>query len=145
MSISNDELIKLIKESKLKGDKLAHITNKKSLSAQDKFKISLCKIFVQCMNEKRMLVKDFSKMTGIAAPRLSEITSYKINLMTVDKILAYLEKIAAHFPKVREHMVMLEQAIELPIMKVKESKKLTRKLKNLADERNSDSGSLIHL
>ncbi len=58
--------------------KLTHITDKKSLSTEDKIKLSLCKHFVQYANENRKMAIDLHKLTNIPISRISEITSYKI-------------------------------------------------------------------
>ena len=53
MDLSNEEILKLVKEAKKNKAKLTHITNKDDLSTDDKFKIGLCKHFVQFANDKR--------------------------------------------------------------------------------------------
>ena len=132
MNMTNNDVLELVKKAKKESSKLAHITDKRSLTAQDKFKISLCKLFVQFMNEKKLRAKEMSELTSIPTSRLSEITRYKIKLVTVDKILSYLEILAEHSPKIREHLVMLEQAMELPVMNVKATKLMTKTLKHIS-------------
>ena len=140
MSITNDEIVTLIKSAKKNSKNLTHITNKKSLSAQDKFKMSLCRLFVQYVNEKKILARELSETLGIPKSRVSEICNYKINSFTVDKLLSLLEDLGQHSPKIREHLIMLEQAMEIPVMRVREAKFLTRTLKHVAHEGvNTDS------
>ena len=131
MSMTNDEVLKLIDEAKKNKSKLAHITDKKELSTHDKFKISLCKLFVQFMNEKKMTGTELSKLTKIPNSRISEITHYKIKLVTVDQLLKYLSILADHSPKIREHLHVLEQALDIPLLKVSTAKKLTKELKTI--------------
>ena len=132
MGLTNQEVLDLIKKADKEGGKLTHITSKKKLSAQERFKISLCRLFVKFQNDKKISLKEMSKLTGIPSPRLCEITRYKINLVTVDKLLQQLEKLGECEPRIREHLIMLEQAMDLPMMNVKETKKLTKSLKQVA-------------
>lgn len=125
-NLSNDDILDLIDEAKSQKKKLAHITNKSKLSTQDKFKISLCRLFVEYMNEKRLTLKEFSEKTGIPNTRLSELTRYKIDLFNIDRILKYLDVLAKLSPKIREHLSMVEAVLDHPVMPVKEAKKLTK-------------------
>jgi predicted XRE-type DNA-binding protein len=131
MNYSNDEILKRIEEAKRDNAKLTHITSKSALSTEDKFKIGLCKHFVQFLNEEKMRLTELSDLTDIPKTRLSEITNYKINKFKVDQLLKYLSILADHSPRVKEYLNFLEQAIEVPALKVSETKKLTRGLKEV--------------
>ncbi len=130
MEYSNKEILKRIERAKKIQKKLTHLTNKSNLSTEDKFKIGLCKHFIQFSYEKRMKLKDISKMTKIPITRLSEITNYKINMFTVDQLLKNLSTLAEHNPPIREYLIFLGEAVELPALPVGETKKLTKSLKN---------------
>lgn len=131
MNYSNKEILKRIEEAKRDSGKLTHITDKVSLSTEDKFKIGLCKHFVQFLNEEKVKLTALSELTGIPKTRLSEITNYKIKKFKVDQLLKYLSVLAGHSPRVKEYLNFLEQAIEVPALKVSETKKLTRGLKEV--------------
>lgn len=131
MNYSNEEILKRIEEAKRNSAKLTHITTKTSLTTEDKFKIGLCKHFVQYLNEEKMKLTELSEITDIPKTRLSEITNYKINKFKVDQLLKYLSLLADHSPRVKEYLNFLEQAIEVPALKVSETKKLTRGLKEV--------------
>jgi predicted XRE-type DNA-binding protein len=138
--ISNAEIMDIIKEAKLKAKKrqLTTITDKSLLSTEDKFKISLCKFFVQYLNENKMKPKDLHAQTGIEQSRISEILHYKISKFTIDKLLTWLHTLSEFSPKIREHLVLLEEVMNVPMMSVKETKELTktiRKISNTADAR----------
>jgi predicted XRE-type DNA-binding protein len=136
----NEEILDLIKEAQIKAKKrqLATITDKSQLSTEDKFKISLCKFFVQYLNENKMKPIDLHTQTGIEQSRISEILHYKISKFTIDKLLTWLHRLAEYSPKIREHLLFLEEAMNVPMMSVKETKELTksiRKISTTADAR----------
>jgi len=54
MSYSNEEIIKRVVKAKKNKRRLTHVTDKSSLSTEDKMKLSLCKHFVQFANSKRL-------------------------------------------------------------------------------------------
>lgn len=129
MTYSNNEIIKRLIKAKKDKKHLTLITDKSNLSAEDKMKISLCKHFVQFANSKRMLMKEMSKLTNIPATRLSEITNYKIKKFTVDQLIKNLTLLAEHDPQIKEYLVFLVQAADLPALKVTKTKKLIKELK----------------
>jgi predicted XRE-type DNA-binding protein len=141
MNYTNDEILKRIEKAKKESAKLTHITNKASLSTEDKFKIGLCRHFVQYINEERIKVSELSEQTNIPKTRLSEITNYKITKFTVDQLFKYLAILGSISPRVKEYMNFLEQAIEVPALKVSDTKKLTKGLKEITTMR-SDSPKL---
>ena len=129
MTYSNNDLIKTIEKAKKNKKLLTHITDKSKLSTEDKMKLSLCKHFVQFANTKRLKLKDISQMTDIPITRLSEITNYKITKYTVDQLIKNLTTLAKHDAPLRQYLVFLEQAAELPALKVQQTKKLTNDLR----------------
>jgi len=136
-TIDNAEMLDILKDVKLKAKKrqLTTISDKSQLSTEDKFKISLCKFFVQYLNEHKMKPIDLHKQTGIEQSRISEILHYKITKFTIDKLLVWLNVLAHHSPKIREHLHFLEEAMSLPILPVKQAKKLTSDIKKVASEK----------
>lgn len=128
--MKNDEVIKRIEKATKEKTKLTHITNKNALSTEDKFKIGLCRHFVQFANAKKMKLKELSELTSIPDTRLSEITNYKIKKFTVDQLLKNLTLLAIHDNAVKAYLVFLEEAIELPLLKSSETKKLTEYIRD---------------
>ncbi len=118
-----------IEKSKRQKKELTHITDKSKLSTEDKMKLSLCKHFVRFANSKKLKLKDVAKMIDIPIQRLSEITNYKINKYTVDQLIKNLSLLAKHDAQIREYLVFLEQAAELPALTVTETKRLTRDIR----------------
>jgi len=133
MDYTNDELLKRIEKAAKNKSKLTHITDKSTLSTEDKMKLSLCKHFVQYANEKRMKATDLSKLTKIPTSRISEITNYKIKKYSVDQLIKYLNVLAEHAPRIREYLLFIEQAIEVPTLKVTETRKLTKGLREVSE------------
>ncbi|EQC45083.1 DNA-binding helix-turn-helix domain protein [Bacteriovorax sp. BSW11_IV] len=133
MSYSNEDILKRISNAKKNKSKLTHVTNKASLSVEDKVKMGLCKHFVQFSLEKKMLAKNLSDLTGIPTSRISEITNYKINKFTVDQLLKYLTVLGKHSAKIRQYLTLIEQIVEVPTLKVNETKKLSREIKSFVE------------
>lgn len=132
MSYSNKELIKRVEKAKRHKKRLTHITDKAKLSTEDKVKLSLCKHFAQFANSKKLKLKDVAALIDIPIQRLSEITNYKINKFTVDQLIKNLSLLAEHDAQVREYLIFLEQAAELPTLTVTETKRLTRDIREAA-------------
>lgn len=126
MKHENDDIIKRVEKAKKLQKKLTHITDKATLSTEDKMKLGLCKHFVQFALIKRLKLKAISDITHIPITRLSEITNYKIKKFTVDQLIKHLTTLAKHDAQIREFLIFLEQAAELPMLKVWETKKLTK-------------------
>jgi predicted XRE-type DNA-binding protein len=133
-TISNDLMLDIVKEAKTKAKKrqLTTISDKSNLTTEDKFKISLCKFFVQYLNEHKMKPVDLHKQTGIEQSRISEILHYKITKFTIDKLLGWLNILADHSPKIREHLLFLEEAMNMPVLSVKKAKELTGNIKRIS-------------
>ena len=132
MKYSNSEIIKRAEKAKRLKKQLTHITDKSKLSTEDKMKLSLCKHYVQFANSKRFKIKQVADLIGIPIQRLSEITNYKINKFTVDQLIKNLSLLAEHDAQIREYLVFLEQATELPTLTVTETKRLTRGIREAA-------------
>lgn len=132
MKYSNSEIIKRAEKAKRLKKQLTHITDKSKLSTEDKMKLSLCKHYVQFANSKQFKIKQVADLIGIPIQRLSEITNYKINKFTVDQLIKNLSLLAEHDAQIREYLVFLEQATELPTLTVTETKRLTRGIREAA-------------
>ena len=129
MKYTNAEILKRTEKAKKSKKLLSHITDKSHLSTEDKMKISLCKHFVQFANSKRLKLKEVADLMKVPIQRLSEITNYKISKFTVDQLIKNLNLLAEHDAEVREYLIFLEQATELPALKVKETKRLTKDIR----------------
>lgn len=126
---SNLEVLRRVEKAGKDKSKLTHISSKKELSTEDKFKIGLCRHFVQFVNSKRMKLKELSALTEIPITRLSEITNYKIKRFTVDQLLKNLTLLACHDSAVRANLSFLEEAVSLPLLKTAETNKLTKRIR----------------
>ena len=136
MKQSNVETLKRIQKAKADKKSLTHNSDKTKLSLEDKMKMSLCKHFAQFINTRRLKLKEMSGlMDDIAVPRLSEIINYKINKFTVDQLIKNLSLLARHDAQIREYLVFLEQATELPALAVADTRRLTRNIRAAADLR----------
>lgn len=128
MKYTNDEIIKRVDRAIKNSKKLTHITDKSSLSTQDKIKLSLCKHFVQYAVENRLKLKEFSLICKLEEPRLSEIMNYKINKFSVDQLLKNISVLAEKDARVREYLNLFEQVAEMPTMKVVDTKKISKEV-----------------
>lgn len=135
--IDNDEMLDILKEAKQKAKRrqLTTISDMSQLTTEDKFKISLCRFFVQYLNEHKMKPIDLHKQTGIEQSRISEILHYKITKFTIDKLLVWLNILAGYSPKIKEHLYFLEEAMSMPMMTIKKTKQLTRDIKKISMSR----------
>lgn len=126
--MKNNELLEIIEWGNKNKGQLTHISDKSKLSTDEKFKIALCKHFVQFVNMKRIKLKEFSELTGIPVTRLSEITNYKIQKFTVDQLLKNLSILAQEDKATQAYLNFLEAALLVPTLKVSETRKLTKTL-----------------
>ena len=126
MSKSNKKILQRIEDAVSAGDNLQLITINKDFTLEQRLKRSLCKHFILYAFEKKMMLKDLSKMTGIPTTRLSEITNYKIEKFTVDQLIKNLSILAEHEPRIHEYLLFLEEAAKLPTMKVSETRRLKK-------------------
>ncbi len=135
MKYTNNEIFKRTRKAKVDLKSLTHITNKSNLSLEDKMKMSLCRHFVQFINTRRLKLKEMSElMDDIAVPRLSEIVNYKINKFTVDQLIKNLSLLAKHDAQIKEYLVFLEQATELPTLAVAHTRRLTKNIRAASAE-----------
>ncbi len=132
---SNKEILKRVEKAFKEKSKLTHITTKKVLSLDDKFKIGLCRHFVQFINAKKMKLKDLSKLIELPVTRLSEITNYKIKKFTVDQLLKNLTLLASHDSAVKANLSFLEEAIDLPLLKTSETNRLAKKIRDVSSSK----------
>lgn len=130
MKDTNDEILQRIEQAKKNKSKLTHITNKSELSIEDRFKISLCRHFVQYLNEKKLKSVDLAKLIGIPASRVSEIVNYKITKHSIEHLLGYLQKLATHSPAIREYLHLIDAAMEAPNMSAAKARKISTSIKN---------------
>lgn len=136
MKYSNDQILKRIKKANAEKKSLTHITDKTNLSLEDKMKMSLCKHFVHFINGRKLKLKEMSElMDNIAIPRLSEIINYKINKFTVDQLIKNLSLLAKHDAPIREYLIFLEHATELPALAVADTRRLTKRVRSAAELR----------
>jgi|GEM_PF-1062082 len=134
MNYTNEEILKRIEKSKKNKAKLTHITDKSNLSIDDRLKISLCRHFVQYINEKKIKSVDLSKLLNIPTSRVSEIVNYKINAHSIEHLLGYLQLLSKHSPKIREYLNLLGVAVEAPSMSASRTKEISRSIKDLYSE-----------
>lgn len=132
MSYTNKEIVKIVEIAKKKKKELTHVTDKSRLTTEDKVKLGLCKHFVQFVNERRSTLTQISNLIDLPVSRLSEMGNYKIGKFTVDQLLANLELLAKHDPKIREYLKFFGEAAEMPTLSVNKTKQLTRDIKEAA-------------
>lgn len=121
---TNKQIAKIEESAKKRSKDLVHITDKKGFSAEDRIKLGLCKHFVQFLVANEMSLKDMAALMEIPTTRLSEITNYKFQKYTVDKLLHYLEILAKHDASVKEYLKLFSQIAEIRVPTVAQSRKL---------------------
>ncbi len=131
MNYTNEELLKRIEKAKKNKAKLTHITDKTELTIDDRFKISLCRHFVQFINEKKMKSVGLSKLLEIPPSRVSEIVNYKIKTHSIEHLLGYLQQLSSHSPRIREYLNLIGVAVEAPSMSASRTKEISKNIKNL--------------
>lgn len=67
-----------------------------------------------------------SFLMDVPVTRLSEITNYKFQTYTVDKLINYLEKLAAHDNQIKEYLRFFSRVAEMRVPTISQSKKLHR-------------------
>lgn len=85
-------------------------------------------------NKKKMKPKGLSEFTGISAGLLSEITNYQVKKFSIDILLKNLTTLGEHSPRIREYLIFIEKAIDIPALKVTEVKSLVRRVKSFTVE-----------
>jgi predicted XRE-type DNA-binding protein len=133
MKYSNNEILDRVASAKKSKRHLTHLTDKAKLSTQDRIKLSLCKHFVQYINQKKLKLKDVAASIGVPVQRLSEITNYKINKYTVDQLIKNLSLLGEHDSQIKEYLNFLVQAVELPTLPVAQTKRLTRDVRSASE------------
>ena len=134
MSYTNEEILNRIERAKKNKAKLTHLTDKSELSLDDRLKISLCRHFVQYINEKKIKSIELSKLLGIPPSRVSEIVNYKIKAHSIEHLLGYLQLLSKHSPKIREYLHLIGVAVEAPSMSATRTKEISRSIKDLYAE-----------
>ena len=129
MKYSNEEILKITEKAKRNKKNLAHITNKSALSTEDNMKLGFCRLFVQFINAEKVKSKDLAKMIGVSVQRMSEITNYKINKFTVDKLLKNIAILAKHDMHAREYLGLLNRVAESTNLSVSATKRLSKEVK----------------
>jgi len=137
MTYTNDEILKRIEGAKKNKTKLPHITDKSKLSIDDRFKISLCKHFVQYINEKKIKSSDLCKILEVPPSRVSEIINYKISAHSIEHLLGYLQILSRYSPRIREYLNLLGAAVDAPNMTALNTKKVSKGIRDLYSS-NSD-------
>jgi predicted XRE-type DNA-binding protein len=122
-----DKYIAAAEKLAIKGE-LPKITDKSKLSTEDILKKSLCKIFVQYLNQHRMKPSDLYKLTGIDITRISEIINYKVSKLKIDQLFKNLRVLADYSVEIREHLNFIECMISMPLRKASEAKKFTNSI-----------------
>lgn len=143
MNYTNEDLLKRIENTRKNRKKLVRVTGKSTHPIEDRIKISLCRHFIKFANDKKMRTEDLSDLTGIQNSRISEITNYKIKRLTVGQLLSDLNILGEYSPRIREYLVFIEKAIEVPALKVTETRKLTKEVKSFMDAAGSTVFSQI--
>lgn len=134
MSYTNEEILKRIEKAKKNKAKLTHITDKSELTLDDRLKISLCRHFVQYINEKKIKSVELSQLLNIPPSRVSEIVNYKIKAHSIEHLLIYLQQLSKHSPRIREYLNLLGVAVEAPHMSASRTKEISRNIKDLYSE-----------
>lgn len=127
----NSEVLEIISEAneRVRRKEITKITDKKKLTTDEKFKISICKMFVQYLNENSMKPTELHRQTGIELSRISEIINYKINKFTIDKLLIWGEKLSQHSPEIKAHFALIEEVLNIPMMSVGKTRKIAQAVK----------------
>ncbi|MEK6705462.1 MAG: XRE family transcriptional regulator [Bdellovibrionota bacterium] len=86
--LSEDEIKEIRKStSRMKGT--AHLPP--DASALDRAKYDLCQEFVIFMRKKCISQRKLAEMLGVPESRISEIVHYRINKLTLDRLVRYME------------------------------------------------------
>lgn len=141
MNYSNEELLNRIDRAKKNKAKLTHITDKSQLTIDDRLKISLCRHFVQYINEKKIKSVELSKLLNIPPTRVSEIVNYKIKAHSIEHLLGYLQRLSKHSPKIREYLNLIGVAAEAPSMSASRTKEISKSIKHLYSEDTEQSAA----
>jgi predicted XRE-type DNA-binding protein len=100
----------------------------KNASLEDKMKYSLCKLFVRFIVKNEVKAVELSEMLKLPKTRISDITNYKTEKYTVDRLLSYAWKLAEADAPTREHLHLMFEVLSGPVRSVKETKKIEKEL-----------------
>lgn len=64
-----------------------------SSTPAEKFRWELCQSLVRYLFEKKLSQVEFADLLGIDQARISEIVNHRIDKVSTDKLLSYLEKL----------------------------------------------------
>lgn len=81
--------IRKIRKSMARTKGAAHLPP--DASALDRAKYDLCQEFVIFMRKKGISQRKLAEMLGIPESRISEIVHYRINKLTLDRLVRYME------------------------------------------------------
>lgn len=126
MKYTNKQILEIEESAKKRSKDLVHITDKSDFSIEDKIKFGLCKHFVQYLVTNDTNLKKMAAMMDVPVPRLSEITNYKFQKYTVDKLINYLEKLAQHDNETKEYLRFFSKVAEMRVPSLSQSKKLNK-------------------
>lgn len=124
MTYTNKQLSQIEESARKRHKKLTHITNKEKFSVEDKIKFGLCQHFVQYLVTKDIPLKKLAKMVDAPVTRMSEITNYKFQKFTVDKLISYLGKLAEHDNPTKAYLRVFSMVAEMRVPTVKQSEKI---------------------
>ena len=69
------------------------LLNRDGLSMTDQLKYDLCEAIVKHLSKEKISQRQLAKDLGVDPARISDITKYKFQSMTIDKLLDYVEKV----------------------------------------------------
>ena len=130
MKYTNKQMLEIEEAAKKKNKDLVHISDKRKFSTEDKIKFGLCKHFVQYLVTKDISLKDMAELMDIPTSRLSEITNYKFQKFTVDKLIQNLEKLAEHDNETKEYLRFFSRVADMKVPSLSQSKKLNKAIDN---------------
>ena len=91
MGYPNKEKIKKMDAKLKKGE--ATLMVGPSSTPTEKFRWDLCQSLVRYMFEKKLSQVEFSELLSIDQARVSEIVNHRIDKVSTDKLLSYLERL----------------------------------------------------
>lgn len=69
------------------------LLDRDELSVTDQLKYDLCETIIKHLNKEKVSQRKLAKDLGVDPARISDITKYKFQSMTIDKLIEYVEKI----------------------------------------------------
>lgn len=132
MKKTNSQLLKIEESARKNAKKLVHITSKKNFTAEDRMKYGLCRHIVQYMIDENLKVRKLAELMDIPETRVSEITRYKFQKFTLDKLLSYHEILSKKDAKFAEYLQMVTAVLEMPMRSVKVSRSIRKTIESSA-------------